>query len=80
MRQQSNDRIAFRAAVNDNPMAKSEVIVEQGQGAGSAPRTGTVNAFLALEPGDTVSLFVANLTDTDDIEWLTANYSVFGVG
>lgn len=72
----SNDRLAFQARKNDELRPESNFFVEQGQGAGSFPRTGGIDTLIDLEYGDRVGLSVANLTAVAGVPWLSATYSV----
>lgn len=72
----NNDRIAFRATKNGATLDYSQAIVEQGAGAGSSPRAGSVLALIEIDPGDRIGLAVANLEGTANIPWLSATYSV----
>lgn len=72
----NNDRIGFRVGVNGTLLDRSAVVVEQGAGPGSSPRVGSVIALFEVKEGDTVSLYVANLSGDGDIPWLTSTYAV----
>jgi len=74
----NNVRCGFRATINGQMIAESQTFVEQGQGAGSSPRTGAVAALQRLVDGDRLGMQVANLESATDIEWLAATYVVRG--
>jgi hypothetical protein len=74
----NNNRLAFRAAKNGVGLVETVNIVEQGAGPGSSPRVGAVVGLIEIATGDRIGLQAANLTNSADIDWLTATYAVKG--